>query len=891
MKKVLLILALFSSAVSWAQEDVYSEAERCYQKGEYKKALDLYDQASASYKQSGDPEKYVRCNLRIAECNLSMGEPKNALVIAESSGSYIDKVLAENKALRAYSMKISGNCHLNLGRNDLAIEYLSKAAELYDPNSLDAAECFEDLGVAYGNNANKILALQFHESALAIRQQFPEEQVLLADSYNNIGLVHAADAPQTSMEYYEKALNIYKTSLNPRHPKIAYVYSNLAFANAELLYYDDALDYLDQVDAIWEETYTGDHPNKAYTLSNRGRVLEMKGDLDGALIQQQEALKMYLRIHGEKHPDVANTYNFIARTYQGKEDYQAAMEQYQAAIYANLFDQTFVEAYERPEIRDYYNADYLLSSLWGKAQSMEALHFTHSLKMRDIDGALKTYVQCDELITQIRRLRQSEADKLKLGQIAFDVYEKGIKASVYLSERIKDRQMYQELAFNFCERSKSAILLEAISETNAKEFGGVPAAEISLEDSLKNEIATLEVQLANASTKEQESRYKRDLFKYQSALREFVARLEEQYPNYYNLKYSQTLATAGDLIGKLPEQKAVISYFTASEEVYAFLITSKGLKIHIMPKSEDFEKTIKGLRNSIKYLLDEEISKHSKTLYQQLIPRIGSRISELVIIPDGALGTIPFEALEFPNDRKDMKYLLEKYNVSYDYSATLLEQRMQMKSYTDERDVLLCAPVTFDGNDTKLGTLVNTETEVKEIRHMFQGDDWEVRSVLRDEASESLLKSGEISSYRYIHLATHGVVNESQPELSRVYLQPSENEDGSLYSSEIYNININADLVTLSACETGVGKISKGEGIVGLSRALMYAGAENIVVSLWPVADESTSLLMIEFYKQHLYHSSNNIFADDLRKAKLSLVNSEKFNNPYYWAPFILVGL
>ena len=163
------------------------------------------------------------------------------------------------------------------------------------------------------------------------------------------------------------------------------------------------------------------------------------------------------------------------------------------------------------------------------------------------------------------------------------------------------------------------------------------------------------------------------------------------------------------------------------------------------------------------------------------------------------------------------------------------------------------------------------------------------RHLVGKEASEALMKDPEISSYKYVHFATHGQVNESKPELSRIFLSPTDGEDGSLYTGEIYNLKINADLVTLSACETGLGKIAKGEGIVGLSRALQYAGANNLVVSLWQVADESTSQLMIKFYDQHL-HNDYEGYNRALRAAKLSLLNSEEYQSPYYWAPFILVG-
>ena len=147
-------------------------------------------------------------------------------------------------------------------------------------------------------------------------------------------------------------------------------------------------------------------------------------------------------------------------------------------------------------------------------------------------------------------------------------------------------------------------------------------------------------------------------------------------------------------------------------------------------------------------------------------------------------------------------------------------------------------------------------------------------------ANEAFLKSDTISKYRFIHIATHGFVNSFKPELSGILLaqDTSSNllglntpEDGILYSGEIYNLKLNADLVVLSACETGLGKMSEGEGVIGLTRALLYAGSKNIIVSLWQVSDESTNKLMVDFYNNILKEEKKR-FACHLSKAKLKLM-------------------
>jgi CHAT domain-containing protein len=132
-------------------------------------------------------------------------------------------------------------------------------------------------------------------------------------------------------------------------------------------------------------------------------------------------------------------------------------------------------------------------------------------------------------------------------------------------------------------------------------------------------------------------------------------------------------------------------------------------------------------------------------------------------------------------------------------------------------------------------------------------------------------------------------VDESSPELSRIFLQTSDREDGNVYSGEIFNIKLNANLCVLSACQTGLGKYSKGEGVIGLSRALVYAGARSIIVSYWSVADDSTAELMTEFYRILLADPSLSARVA-LQRAKVTMIQKGRYASPYFWAPFVLIG-
>jgi CHAT domain-containing protein len=236
-----------------------------------------------------------------------------------------------------------------------------------------------------------------------------------------------------------------------------------------------------------------------------------------------------------------------------------------------------------------------------------------------------------------------------------------------------------------------------------------------------------------------------------------------------------------------------------------------------------------------------------------------------------------------------LPYLIRKFDISYEFSAGLILQKSAKKSNGSIPSIFLFAPVTFAAKD-KLDDLPGTEREVKDIAGIFESKHFTCDSFIKEKADEQLLKSDKLANYNLLHLATHGVVDENNPELSRVLLHSgSDSEDGNLFAGEIYNLRLNANLVTLSACQTGLGKISKGEGVIGLSRALVYAGAQNIIVSFWSVADQSTAELMKDFYGEML-QSSTNAFGKSLRQAKLNQMKTDNYGAPYYWAPFILIG-
>ncbi|HZB11973.1 MAG TPA: CHAT domain-containing protein, partial [Chryseolinea sp.] len=302
---------------------------------------------------------------------------------------------------------------------------------------------------------------------------------------------------------------------------------------------------------------------------------------------------------------------------------------------------------------------------------------------------------------------------------------------------------------------------------------------------------------------------------------------------------------------------------------------------------------LNGLRNSLVFNDLETYRTAAEKLSELLIPKnIPRYVTDLIILPTGRLSVIPFEVLFLSNLKKEMTfaefpYLLRKYDVRYEFSAALILQKSKNEA-RKESSIFLCAPVTFEKD--RLVELPATESEVNEISQLFSSRNHKSTVLIRQEADEKKVKDGSLKDFSYLHFATHGIVDEINPDLSRIYLRTSSaSEDGNLYSGEIYNLDLDANLVTLSACQTGLGKISKGEGVIGLSRALVYAGSKNVIVSFWSVADQSTASLMKLFYRQVLNTSANN-FSNALRQAKIQLIMEDRYSSPYFWAPFILIG-
>lgn len=803
--------------------------------------------------------------------------------------------------LEAVTCSNAGLLQLNQGRNDLAEESLQLALRRFEDagkdRSREAADAFSHLGLVFMSQGKYSQAQEQLHRALTLRQSGTKsDHALIAATYNDLGLVYSQTDKDKALNYFEEAHKMYVALYGNQHPKIAIAAINMGIVYRDLELYGDAMNHFETALKISNAVYANPHPAKAIALYNLGQTYLQLRDRKTAMAYYEQAKKMYEEYYGPRHPEIASVLNAMGNLQLADARYDEALNTYQQALQSNVRAFRDDDLSANPQLKDYYHGTRLLHTLLFKAQAYEAKYFGKSLRFRDLADALNILTRCDSLIDQLRQHSTNESDKLLLGSMASEVYTDGVRIAYEAGLNALRKEEYFRKAFYFAEKSKAAVLLESISEANAKTFAGIPAELLEEESTLKAALALTAQKLAQKPTPEEEKLFREHAFSLKRKYEAFIRKLEVQFPAYFNLKFNSAAPSIGQLQKLLDEKTVLLSYFIDEKnaQLYIFFIRQNHFKVLQRPWSPELDKYVTGLRNGIFFDEIGTYKSSASALGEILVPPMPSAVTQMVIIPAGKLALVPFETLlthdaEKITEYRSMPYLLKRFSIRYEFSAGLILQKASASKAATISSIFLCAPVSFPQTDF-LADLPGTEREVLDIARLFTDKNLESAAYTHLQADEKAIKSGNLVNFNLLHFATHGIVDESNPELSRIFLQPDgKSEDGNLFAGEIYNLQLNAELVTLSACQTGLGKIQKGEGVIGLSRALVYAGAKNILVSYWNVADESTAMLMKDFYANILQTPAPH-YSDGLRKAKLKLSETTLYAAPFYWAPFVLIG-
>ncbi|MGK7389450.1 MAG: CHAT domain-containing protein [Candidatus Cyclobacteriaceae bacterium M2_1C_046] len=791
-------------------------------------------------------------------------------------------------------LSLLGEVELRLGKLDTAEEILKKALNDIEvsvsPDELLYALTLNRLALVFWNKGQDDEAQSYMIKAIDIRNEKGlVNNELLAASFNDLGLITSRMDPDQALKNYQKALVLYESTYGRINEKVAQGLINTGIIYHQKEMYGDAIKtFAEAMEIIFEIYKQAPHPTAAFIYSQMGQSHHALNNDTSAITFYYLALDEYEKIYGPKHPDIANVENLLGQVRLDLNATETALKAFQRALIANSpsFNDPYLGSY--PSSGDYYSSYTLLTTLLNKARAFQQLHGNKTLKFKHLKEALRAIEKSDSILTRLKYSAKSESDKLSLNATASEIYQEAVNLCFKMGELAFKKRPYYEKAFYFAEKGKAAVLQEAITNSRAQTFAGITHEVQQKENILLSRINFLEKELAEHNNSDKQQQNRNELFDLNRQHQEMVKMMEQQYPEYYHLKYKVALPSVSKIQNIIDEETAIISYFEAEnlDKLYIFLVTNNKFKVFEKPVNENFERYTIGLRNGIYFKDKGTFIMTSSYLGKLLIPHIPSSVSKLKIIPAGRLGFIPFESLingkVKNNNFNNLPYLINDYKISYSYSINLISDNKDPQVNTS---ILLMAPVDFEYENTTLTTLLGTEQECQDISSTLKDQNYSVKLLLRKDANKKLLKESLNEGYDILHLATHGIVDEDEPALSRIYLNTGD-DDGRLYTGEIYNLKLKTNLVTLSACQTALGKISKGEGILGFSRALLYAGAENILVSLWAVNDNSTSEFMSSFYSK----INNDGYGNNLRQAKLRMIRSDNYSEPFYWAPFILIG-
>lgn len=473
-----------------------------------------------------------------------------------------------------------------------------------------------------------------------------------------------------------------------------------------------------------------------------------------------------------------------------------------------------------------------------------------------IDEAIQYCTKAVDLIESNRSSIKTEAAKIGFVGDKQQVYNKLV--SLYMSSK-----QYAK-AFEYIERGKARALVDMLA--SKKDFFGKTAQKQETAATLA-ELTRLE---ATALETPKENETVAQLVEKQGTRSiQIREKLKQQDPEFSSLVTVDKVSVES-IQKKLGSETVLVEYHYVDPDLYIFTVTDKEIK-GVVEKAPDLADKIMTFRKALQDVKSNEHLGMSSELYQKLLSPVSADIAQkrIVFVPHGSLHYLPFGSLK----GKD-SYLVDSNAITYLPSASVIEFLRQRKSADPE--------ILVFGNPD----LNNPEYDLKFAEQeaiTISGEFAKNKLLTRKMATKAAFKDSA-SKYPLIHIASHGYFNSESPLTSGLYLTPSGGDDGILSVSELYNTEINADLVTLSACETGMGKIVNGDDVVGLTRGFLYAGSSNIVASLWKVDDLATSDLMQSFYKNMKTMPKQVALQNAQQQIKA------KYSHPFYWAAFELTG-
>ena len=864
----------------------------------------------------GDNHPDVATSLNnLAELYHSQGKYGEAETHFLQALKMFKSILGEEHPDVAKSLNSLAELYHSQGRYEEAETYLLQAFEiskrLLGEEHPSIATSLNNLAVLYHSQG------KYEEAETCLLQAFEiskrllgEEHPNVARNFNNLAaLYHSQGRYEEAETYYLQALEKRKRLLGEEHPDVAKSLNSLATLYHSQGKYEEAETYLLQALKMFKSILGNKHPDVATSLNNLAELYRVQGRYEEAENYYLQALKMFKSILGDNHPDVAASFNNLAGLYRAQRRYEEAENYYLQA----LKRRKRILRNKHPDVATSLNN--LAGLYWEQDNPSLAIDFlTQGLAIEEANLVYNLFAGFE----------RQKRDYLK--KITTDIET---NLSLHLNS-VPNNPQAANLAFNTVLQRKGRVLnffsnslqiLRQRLETNDQGLlDNLTTAYSQLANLIYNRPGKLspeQYKAQVASLEEQVKQLEREL---SNRSQEF--RQEFQTPNIASIqKLIPADTTLLEFVKYQPYNPKTNKY--SQPHYAAYILTPQGEPQGIdLGEAATIEKAIKQFRTAFRN------SKTSKKQYQQTARQLDQLVMEpvrkrlgnskqLLISPQAALNLIPFEALV----DEQGQYLVENYSFTYLTSGRDLLKLSEPQP--NQQPPLVVVNPNFEVPAQLASLPPETQTRSLNLDHIpfvdLPGTEAEGKAIaeklgitplMNRQATEAAIK--QVNSPKILHIATHGFFQTTEASdldpqtyqdnpllLSGLVLagfrrEQSGNtkddiiEDGILTAQEVSALNLfNTKLVVLSACDTGLGELDAGEGLYSLRRALVIAGAESQVISLWKVADDATKDLMVAYYDKLL---ANQGRSEALRQTQLEMLNSQDYSHPYYWAAFIPSG-
>ncbi|MCG8327673.1 MAG: CHAT domain-containing protein [Chitinophagales bacterium] len=833
----------------------------------------------------------------------SIGNYGGAINMLERATDYAKAIFGEdNPEIGRYYSSIAGY-YQSLGEHPSSIEYYQKALYLYE-----AGEGRPDI-------------FYYHI--------IPNVHLLLCADYIQLDQLDKADY------HHKKAYTYIKNSKKNLElsTDLFHVKGDLLLAHNQT---EEALSFYNKAKALYiKNIAAGIYPfsSNEYNLmilnSDIAKAHQVSGSLDSAIFFYKEAISMSEKYHEEQLTALkANWYHTLADIYMGTEQLDSALYYNQNSLISTCHYFTPEDYFTLPQSKDFQNITETYLVLRQKAnviRQLAQLVPQEEEQLRLLKKALDFITLSDAV--HVENLKKASlyrtAKSATLVENSIYNYKEGLNLA-YEVYTITSDPSYIDQSFYFTQKMKAQQLWMSILDSKSKNFAKLDQELLNQERDLLADIAYYESKIREAAANnDTASVYKyrnENLFGKKEDLAKLYRQLESNNPDYYETKYAFIPEDEQSLKNVLTSEEALIEYVFTDSLLYTFVLTpEKQFKLYQSKISNGFAKQVDELnallQNSamLRKSSRERFIQLSHQLYQALIQPIADDIKDknrLIIIGDGLTNYIPFGTLVSANSTNtfdQLEYLIKDFEIVYHYSSTLFA-KARKNQVANNTELFAFAPVYDEienntaialetnnlrafNEDGTFNPLPESEKEVNNIAHVFEQDGKKSAVYLRQKANEAALKHQLEQTYQYIHIAGHSFADLENPNFSGVACYSDTalvEEDGILYSGEIYGLSTAADLITLSSCESGYGKLQGTEGLLGLNRAFIYAGAQNVVFSLWKVYDKVSAQLMIDFYEGVVREDLP--YSNSLRQAKLKQISNPATASPHYWGAYLLIG-